>query len=117
MQFRIASRSPAATRKDGVRRDPQLLDRPDPSLRNQTKPIQRTHRGRIRHIVLRVLTGLGLLLVLLAALSALSNLLLPSRSPMLDHLSDMDKARLSEAVHLRQTVGDQVWSGWSQAGI
>jgi hypothetical protein len=49
--------------------------------------------------------------------SALSNLGLPQHSTTIDHLSDLEKARLSEVLHLRATLGDNVWPGWSQADI
>jgi hypothetical protein len=57
------------------------------------------------------------LIALLLAVSALSNLGLPQNSELTDHLSDLEKARLSEVIHLRTTLGDAVWPGWSQADI
>jgi hypothetical protein len=61
--------------------------------------------------------GLILLSLLGVAASALSNIGLPQHSTTLDHLSEMEKARLSEALHLRTALGDTVWPGWSQADI
>jgi hypothetical protein len=57
------------------------------------------------------------LIVLLIAVSALSNLGLPQHSVLLDHLSQLDKDRLAETMHLRATLGEAVWPGWSQADI
>jgi hypothetical protein len=50
-------------------------------------------------------------------LSHLSNRLLPSQSTLTDRLGDLDKARLAEALHLRQSLGDSLWPGWGQADI
>lgn len=61
-----------------------------------------------------ILIGLGIFLL---AASALSNLGLPQRSQVVDHLSDLEKARLSEALNLRTALGDATWPGWSEAGI
>lgn len=79
--------------------------------------MKRKHTSRIRRILLLVLAGLGLLLVLLVAVSALSNVMLPSRSQVVDRLGDEEKARVAEAVHLRQALGDDVWAGWGHAEI
>jgi hypothetical protein len=57
------------------------------------------------------------LIVLLIAVSALSNLGLPQHSVLRDHLSQLDKDRLAETMHLRATLGEAVWPGWSQADI
>jgi hypothetical protein len=68
----------------------------------------------------RIVIGLAALvsLCLLAPLvSALSNLGLPSHSALVERLSDADKARLAEALHLRRSLGDSVWPGWAAAEI
>jgi hypothetical protein len=52
-----------------------------------------------------------------AGASAVSNHLLPSRSAVTDRLSDLDKARASEALHLRRELGDVLWPGWGAADI
>jgi hypothetical protein len=54
---------------------------------------------------------------LAAGCSALSNRLFPSQSPAADRLSDPDKARLAEALHLRRAIGDLLWQGWGSAQI
>jgi len=61
--------------------------------------------------------GLIVLCILAVAVSALSNLNLPQHSTTLDRLSELEKARLSEVLHLRTSLGDAVWPGWSQADI
>lgn len=52
-----------------------------------------------------------------AGLSAGSNLNLPTHSQVADRLSDLEKARLAEAIHLRQALGDTVWAGWGLMDI
>ena len=61
--------------------------------------------------------GLIVLCILTLAASALSNLNLPQYSTVLDRLSELEKAQLSEVLHLRTGLGDAVWPGWSQADI
>lgn len=53
----------------------------------------------------------------LAMISFASNQYLPQAPASLDRLSDIDKARLAEALHLKQTLGDQIWPGWGKADI
>jgi hypothetical protein len=57
------------------------------------------------------------LCLLVVAISALSNLNLPQHSTISDHLTDLEKAQLSEVLHLRTVLGDATWPGWSQADI
>jgi hypothetical protein len=66
-----------------------------------------------------IYTPLGLiaLILIVLALAALSNLGLPQHSTIIDKLSDLDKARLSEVRHLRASLGDSTWPGWSEADI
>jgi hypothetical protein len=54
---------------------------------------------------------------LVLGLLAISNLGLPAGSKVIEKLSDLDKARLAEALHLRNTLGDSVWPGWGHADI
>lgn len=56
-------------------------------------------------------------IILLAVLSALSNLGLPEQSWIVARLSDHEKARLAEYFHLREALGNQVWPGWGSADI
>ncbi len=70
-----------------------------------------------RRACLVVPVGLvGLCLLLLAA-SAASNLGLPTHSATVERLNDLEKARLSEVLHLRTALGDAVWPGWAAADI
>ena len=64
-------------------------------------------------------TAYGILAVVCAilGLSAAGNLFPPTRSDPIDRLSDLDKARIAEALRLRRTFGDLVWPGWSNANI
>ncbi len=57
------------------------------------------------------------LCILGASMSAVSNNLLPSRSSVTDRLSELDKARAAEALHLRRELGDSLWPGWGMADI
>jgi hypothetical protein len=61
--------------------------------------------------------GLLAFILLIALVSFLSNLNLPQHSPLLDRLSELEKARLSEVLHLRTTLGEATWPGFSQADI
>lgn len=74
------------------------------------------HKSCGRSILLAFLALGGLCLVLLAV-SAISNRGLPTQSTVVDRLSDLDKARVAEVFHLRQTLGDQVMPGWAAADI
>lgn len=71
----------------------------------------------MRRMVLGAIAGLLVLCLLLAAVMTLLNRGLPTGSAVVERLSDLDKARLAEATHLRQTIGDQVWPGWGQVDI
>jgi hypothetical protein len=64
-----------------------------------------------------LIVALPVLCLAALGLSALSNLGLPTRSPVVERLSDLDKARLLEVEHLRGALGDDVWPGWGQADI
>jgi len=70
----------------------------------------------IRGLIFIVL-GVILLCLVAAGVSALVNHSLPTGSQIVDRLSDLEKARLAEVFHLRQTLGDAVWPGWGQADI
>jgi hypothetical protein len=68
--------------------------------------------------VLMILAG-GVLLLCVGSLmiSALINFTSPTESKIQERLSSAEKARLAEAIHLRQTLGDQVWPGWAEQEI
>ena len=73
--------------------------------------------SRSGRVVLTIVRWLLVACLVAVSVSALSNLGLSTRSRMVDRLSDVEKARLTEMVHLRQSLGDAVWPGWSQADI
>lgn len=77
----------------------------------------RGRKRRIRQALLRSVVGLLLLLGVVGALAALSNLGMPTHSLVVDRLGALEKARLAEAFHLRRTLGDRVWPGWGSATI
>ncbi|HFD38773.1 MAG TPA: hypothetical protein ENJ31_02820 [Anaerolineae bacterium] len=60
---------------------------------------------------------LSLLCLITTGLLSLSNLSLPTSSQAADQLDDLEKARLSEAFHLKETLGDTIWPGWGRAHI
>jgi hypothetical protein len=53
----------------------------------------------------------------LALISAASNIGLPRKSRVVARLGEVEEARLEEALHLRQTLGDAAWPGWGSANI
>jgi hypothetical protein len=59
--------------------------------------------------------GFGAVLVLLALalLAALDNRHLPRHSGVVDRLGELEKARVAEALHLHQALGDSIWPGWA----
>jgi hypothetical protein len=75
------------------------------------------HRLSCSRIFLFSLLGLLGLCLLLTGVSAILNSRRPTTSSVVDRLSDLDKARLSEAYHLRETLGGGVMPGWDQANI
>ncbi|HNT24113.1 MAG TPA: hypothetical protein PKM21_07105 [Anaerolineales bacterium] len=74
-------------------------------------------KTRFRKVLLYVFLGLTLLCTVAAAISALTNIGLPTHSQVTERLSELEKARLAETIHLRQELGDAVWPGWGQADI
>lgn len=73
-------------------------------------------KGCIRPILLGLASLTGLCLVL-SVISANTNARQPTHSVITDRLSAVEKARVAEAIHLRKTLGDQVFPGWAQADI
>lgn len=72
---------------------------------------------RGRKIILAIGTGLLVICLVGSCLSALSNQTLPAPPAVTDRLDELDKARLAETIHLKQTLGDDVWPGWGTALI
>ena len=58
-----------------------------------------------------------LLLAAAAIVIALDNRGLPRRSRIVERLGAAEKARLAEAIHLRQALGDSVWPGWGRQDV
>jgi hypothetical protein len=60
----------------------------------------------------------GLLsLSLLAVASYISNKNLPTGPEISDRLSELDKMRLEEALHLKTSLGESIWPGWGEMDI
>ncbi|HEY3131415.1 MAG TPA: hypothetical protein VGL91_18310 [Acidobacteriota bacterium] len=74
-------------------------------------------KRQIRHVIRYCAAGTALLCVVAVGLSALINYTLPIQSQVVDRLSALEKARVAEVFHLRQTLGDKVWPGWGQKDI
>ncbi|HSV86389.1 MAG TPA: hypothetical protein VLH85_07430 [Levilinea sp.] len=72
---------------------------------------------KIRKIIIIFLLSLVGICILLSAVSAIINLNLPQESPVTEVLSEDDKIRLAETIHIRQQLGDTVWPGWAAANI
>ena len=72
---------------------------------------------RFRKFLLYAMGVLFGLCFLLGAALAIGNLRLPQRSPAIETLSEGDKIRLAEFLHLRQEMGERVWPGWSMVDI
>ncbi len=70
-----------------------------------------------KNTILTLLGGLMILVVGVILLTALRNRHLPTRSAMVERLSEAEKARLAEVLHLRETLGDAVWPGWGQVHV
>jgi hypothetical protein len=82
---------------------------------DQTEKQEKSSTGR--RWMKRMGCGCLTLICVILILSAASNFFFPSRSNPVDRLNDMEKARISEAFHLRQTFGNSLWPGWSTAPI
>lgn len=68
----------------------------------------------------RLLGGLGVVVLFVGVTAValyLANRNLPMQSAHVSHLGELEQARLAEAMHLRQRLGEQVWPGWAKADI
>ncbi len=72
---------------------------------------------KLRRIFLIGLAALGLLCLLAASISFISNQFMPSGPAALDRLELVDKNRLSESLHLRQALGETIWPTFGEAEI
>ena len=79
--------------------------------------MKRSHSRKVRHIGLLGIAGLIVLILVAASISALINLNLPTHSKVVDLLGSLEKTRLAEFIHLRQTLGNEVWPGWGEVDI
>jgi len=70
-----------------------------------------------RKVILFSILGIISLCILAAGISALSNLSLPTKPESVSTISPIDKARLVETLHLKENLGEAVWSGWGQMDI
>lgn len=73
--------------------------------------------NRSRKVGCVILFGLIGLILLAIGFSALVNQNLPAHSEVVDHLGSLEKVRLAEFIHLRQTLGNAVWPGWGEVDI
>jgi hypothetical protein len=71
---------------------------------------------RADKIFLTIFLSLLGLCLLLSVISAISNIGLPQPENS-DHLSNVDQARLAEALHFKTELGDRVWPGWGDTQI
>ena len=74
-------------------------------------------KSRFKKVLLFGLLGIFGACLLLIGITAVSNANLPTASQTLDRLGESQKAYLQEATHLRQELGEQIWSGWGEADI
>jgi hypothetical protein len=72
---------------------------------------------KLRRFLLFGIGGLLAVCLLAAVISAGINAMQPTASTVVDRLSAASKAQVAEVIHLRQTLGDQVWPGWGEADL
>jgi hypothetical protein len=72
---------------------------------------------QIRRVLLVIVGALVLFCAVGGIISALANRNLPTEPASLGSLDPLDKARLAEALHLKQQLGEQVWPKWGQTDI
>jgi len=78
---------------------------------------EKTMKKRGCRIFLWLLFGAFFLCIVAAGISALTNLSLPPGPAQLDRLDNLDKARLAETLHLKETLGEAIWPGFGQTDI
>jgi len=67
---------------------------------------------RVRRILLIVVAAILVLCLVAVSVSVLGNRGLPAEPQATTSLDPLDKARLEEALYLRQQLGEAVWPGW-----
>lgn len=70
---------------------------------------------RVRRVLLIVVAAILVLCLAAVSVSILGNRGLPAEPQATGRLEPLDKARLEEALHLRQQLGEAVWPGWGVA--
>jgi ABC-type Fe3+-hydroxamate transport system substrate-binding protein len=70
-----------------------------------------------RKKLLFILLGLFSLCILASGISALSNKNILKTPEVTDNISQLDKDRLAETLHLKDDLGEKVWPGWGQLEI
>jgi hypothetical protein len=78
--------------------------------------VSRRKRGVRKWILIGILGLFSLCLVAIAG-SFLANLNLPTQSSEVERLTELEKARLEEATHLRESLGSEIWPGWGEVDI
>jgi hypothetical protein len=71
----------------------------------------------IRKWILFGILGLFSLCIVAVAGLYVSNLNLPTQSSQVERLTELEKARLEEATHLRESLGNEIWPGWGEVDI
>lgn len=74
-------------------------------------------QGRFRRVGIIFVIVLLVLCLGTTAVSLITNRSLPTDEMTTAQLSDLDKARLAEIFHLRQTLGNEAWPDWGDAAI
>ncbi len=74
-------------------------------------------RKRFFSIIFFTILGITLLCMGVLGITLISNRDLPLSSQVTERLSTLEKARLVEAIQLRQTLGNLVWPGWDDLDI
>ncbi len=64
-----------------------------------------------------IVIGIPGIIALAVLILAIRNMGLPIQSTEVAYLSELEKARVTELFHLRETLGDAVWPGWAEATI
>jgi hypothetical protein len=78
---------------------------------------RRLNRIGCQQAILITVAGLVIICLLAGAVSFFSNQGLPERGEALDRLPPLDKTRLAEALHLKSSLGEDIWPGLGAADI
>lgn len=72
---------------------------------------------RVFRFLLKAIKWTFIVIIAIAAVSALYNLTLPTQSKITEKLSENEKAYIAEAMNLQQNLGNSVWPGWGDQQI